>query len=227
MESVHLHTSATDAPLCQTCGRVITPRAKWAKNWSEIKLCSDGCRSQRPGRRTRWPCGPEEPPLASALARSSERNQEAATCSTDVECWTELAVLAVAHDGSGAKVAPTCEDVERRLLEEGRPHWHAEAQASEGDGGETDQPNGHPLYTALHSAPGLRERVRRAARRLVILAPELCAHTAAAPSDSAPAGRVELVQGSKTLQTLDDVSFAKGPIGLRWVAERRQKNASQ
>jgi hypothetical protein len=69
--------------------------------------------------------------------------------------------------------------------------------------------------------------VRRAARRLVILAPELCAHTAAAPFDSAPAGRVELVQGSKTLQTLDDVSFAKGPIGLRWVAESRPKNASR
>lgn len=36
---------------CLTCGREITPRAKWLRNWGSISTCSDGCRSQKPGRR--------------------------------------------------------------------------------------------------------------------------------------------------------------------------------
>ena len=32
---------------CITCGRVIEPRKKWAKNWEEIKYCSDRCRKNK------------------------------------------------------------------------------------------------------------------------------------------------------------------------------------
>lgn len=32
---------------CVRCGREITWRAKWAKNWDSIKYCSDACRKQR------------------------------------------------------------------------------------------------------------------------------------------------------------------------------------
>lgn len=32
---------------CSTCGRKIEPRKKWAKNWNEIKYCSDKCRSSK------------------------------------------------------------------------------------------------------------------------------------------------------------------------------------
>ena len=33
--------------MCARCGREITWRAKWAKNWDSIKYCSDRCRKQR------------------------------------------------------------------------------------------------------------------------------------------------------------------------------------
>ena len=29
---------------CAGCGREITWRKKWAKNWAEVRWCSDGCR---------------------------------------------------------------------------------------------------------------------------------------------------------------------------------------
>jgi hypothetical protein len=32
---------------CVRCGREITWRAKWAKNWNSIKYCSDACRTKR------------------------------------------------------------------------------------------------------------------------------------------------------------------------------------
>jgi hypothetical protein len=29
---------------CATCGRPMTWRKKWARNWDEVKYCSDACR---------------------------------------------------------------------------------------------------------------------------------------------------------------------------------------
>ncbi len=34
---------------CQACGRTITWRKKWARDWDEVKYCSDACRRARPG----------------------------------------------------------------------------------------------------------------------------------------------------------------------------------
>ncbi|MFN8020026.1 MAG: DUF2256 and DUF3253 domain-containing protein [Acidimicrobiales bacterium] len=33
---------------CATCGRTIEWRAKWARNWDEVRYCSDGCRRSKP-----------------------------------------------------------------------------------------------------------------------------------------------------------------------------------
>jgi len=33
---------------CIACERPMTWRKAWAKNWSEIKYCSDACRKSRP-----------------------------------------------------------------------------------------------------------------------------------------------------------------------------------
>lgn len=33
--------------ICSVCGRVIEPRKKWAKNWDEIKFCSEKCRRNK------------------------------------------------------------------------------------------------------------------------------------------------------------------------------------
>lgn len=34
---------------CATCGRTMEWRKAWAKNWDEVKFCSDACRKHRPG----------------------------------------------------------------------------------------------------------------------------------------------------------------------------------
>ena len=41
------HTPKT----CATCGRIITWRKKWERDWPSIKFCSDICRSHKPGSR--------------------------------------------------------------------------------------------------------------------------------------------------------------------------------
>ena len=34
---------------CVTCGRTITWRKKWERDWEQVKYCSDACRSHKPG----------------------------------------------------------------------------------------------------------------------------------------------------------------------------------
>ena len=34
---------------CQACGRTITWRNKWARDWDEVRWCSDACRRTKPG----------------------------------------------------------------------------------------------------------------------------------------------------------------------------------
>jgi len=33
--------------VCERCGRTMQWRTKWARNWNEVKYCSDACRKQR------------------------------------------------------------------------------------------------------------------------------------------------------------------------------------
>jgi len=35
--------------ICASCGRSFAWRRAWARNWSEIRYCSAGCRAHRPG----------------------------------------------------------------------------------------------------------------------------------------------------------------------------------
>ncbi|MFM7900029.1 MAG: DUF2256 domain-containing protein, partial [Actinomycetota bacterium] len=32
---------------CARCGRTMQWRAKWARNWEQVKYCSDACRRAR------------------------------------------------------------------------------------------------------------------------------------------------------------------------------------
>ena len=43
--------SLADKPekICLNCGRPFEYRKKWAKNWDEVKFCSDRCRSEGRG----------------------------------------------------------------------------------------------------------------------------------------------------------------------------------
>ena len=34
---------------CLTCGRTITWRKKWERDWDQVRYCSDGCRRHKPG----------------------------------------------------------------------------------------------------------------------------------------------------------------------------------
>lgn len=36
-----------ETKICQSCGRSITYRKKWEKNWPEVKYCSDECRRNK------------------------------------------------------------------------------------------------------------------------------------------------------------------------------------
>ena len=33
---------------CVACGRPMSWRKAWAKNWADVKYCSDACRSRKP-----------------------------------------------------------------------------------------------------------------------------------------------------------------------------------
>lgn len=34
--------------ICATCGRPFTWRKKWARDWDEVRYCSDRCRGSKP-----------------------------------------------------------------------------------------------------------------------------------------------------------------------------------
>jgi len=44
---VHVSGKEIAEKTCASCGRRIQWRAKWAKNWAEVRYCSDACRSRR------------------------------------------------------------------------------------------------------------------------------------------------------------------------------------
>lgn len=46
-QTVESHPSKT----CAACGRTITWRKKWERDWDSVKFCSDACRSNKPGAR--------------------------------------------------------------------------------------------------------------------------------------------------------------------------------
>ena len=41
--------SALPSKPCVACGRDMTWRKSWAKNWEQVKYCSDACRAQKTG----------------------------------------------------------------------------------------------------------------------------------------------------------------------------------
>ena len=41
--------AALPGKTCSVCGREMTWRKSWAKNWDEVKYCSDACRAKKQG----------------------------------------------------------------------------------------------------------------------------------------------------------------------------------
>jgi hypothetical protein len=46
------HRSKRDLPqkLCATCGRPFAWRKKWARDWDNVRFCSERCRRAKPSR---------------------------------------------------------------------------------------------------------------------------------------------------------------------------------
>jgi len=74
---------------CVRCGREITWRAKWAKNWPSIKYCSDACRKKK--------LQPVDTALEAAIIELlAGRARDASICPSEAarqvggETWREL-----------------------------------------------------------------------------------------------------------------------------------------
>jgi hypothetical protein len=44
---VEKRNDRNETKICSSCGRTIEYRKKWAKNWPEVKFCSDECRRNK------------------------------------------------------------------------------------------------------------------------------------------------------------------------------------
>ena len=40
--------SSLPSKACAACGRTMSWRKRWAKNWADVKFCSDACRQRKP-----------------------------------------------------------------------------------------------------------------------------------------------------------------------------------
>ncbi|SPO23258.1 uncharacterized protein UTRI_01936 [Ustilago trichophora] len=205
---------------CLTCGRVITPRAKWAKDWAGIKYCSDRCRTTRPGRMVVRFISEGDSAVLDGLVGVKTDGQNGEV-SLDVETFVESVLLDVA-----GKKSATLEDVQERIKEllknasipveadRQRKEGSSDAESGSDDKEQVSEKGSHPLWKALDSPPGFRERVRRAARRLAL---GLTHDSDAKQTDiiTTDRGSLELTQGGKVLRTVQDLSFAKGVIQIQ------------
>lgn len=113
------HRSRSTAPVedradkvCAVCGRTITWRAKWARDWAQVRYCSDACRARaRSG-------ADERAELAAAV-----RQQLAGCAAGTTACPSEVArAVHIARGGSGEAWQELVEPVRqtaRRLAAEG------------------------------------------------------------------------------------------------------------
>lgn len=71
--------SGPDAKTCAVCGRTITWRKSSAKNWADLRYCSDACRRRKGSLRTQ---GAELE--AAVLAAVDARTGSATTCPSEI-----------------------------------------------------------------------------------------------------------------------------------------------
>lgn len=217
---------------CITCGRVITPRAKWQRNWASIRTCSDSCKGSKPGSKgssfsSKLPADADQSALEGVLASLSQSPDKMAVqlarCTSlvapmpppdtlrllviNVDAWIELCLLQAAPRPSQQRDLPTGETVEEGLLETARSF----------DTNTSNALDGHVVAFAEDirgAGPGLRERIRRSLRRLFVLDRSDWACSDLIDGDKGVTG-LTLLQNGKNLDGLHGASFAKGPISFR------------
>lgn len=219
---------------CHCCGREITPRSKWKRNWDEIRFCSDQCRSW-PGTIKVFTYQGDEgtadlagmnlnkitkpTPLEgnTNLERCINRDEGDPNKETplgpkhqllihelDVDAWIESSIWTVAQQSSKSTNLKSLQDV---------------AQVMDDDMDKlADVQLGNAINEYLkHSHTSLREMIRRAARRLVVMPCDSWACTKRnllklAENQKVPILLLTQQKGRQRLVTLSDVSHAKGEI---------------
>lgn len=74
---------------CHSCGRTITWRKKWARDWAQVRYCSDRCRSRKV-------VGVDEQLAAAILNLLSRRSNTASICPSEAarmvggDSWRDL-----------------------------------------------------------------------------------------------------------------------------------------
>ncbi|EKD13788.1 uncharacterized protein L3040_005595 [Drepanopeziza brunnea f. sp. 'multigermtubi'] len=130
--------------MCATCGRQISWRKKWEKNWASVTYCSDSCRKHKVR------------PKPHSLDLSFESKI--------------LSLLSERRAVQGPAAVVTCEEAEEETLQERK--WRvAEDHNHTGPAGDSrnslDHVPGHVQAQAHAQPPSkTRERCRQAARRL-------------------------------------------------------------
>lgn len=99
--------SAPAPKSCARCGREITWRRKWARNWDAVKYCGERCRRTRLGKT-------DEALEAAILALLEQRAGGATICPSE-------AARIVAPDGEGwRELMEPAREAARRLVAAGR-----------------------------------------------------------------------------------------------------------
>lgn len=186
---------------CLCCGREISPRSKWARNWNSIKFCSDQCRSWRavvtlPGHVSAVERASLDVLLASCLEEHGDKQVR-----LHLDAWIEAAIWSCARR-STRHALRTLADVSNDL--------HRQIQSVH------DDPTRGAITAFLQkSKAGEREILRRAARRLVVLPRDRWACTQFR-FDIPIEATLVLTQraGRQRLMSLSDVSHAKGEIEI-------------
>ncbi len=94
---------------CASCGRIITWRKKWERDWESVRYCSDACRAHKPGAQDRM--------LEQTILRLLEQRGAGKTI-----CPSEAARAVAASDDEVAwrPLMEPARAAARRLVAEGR-----------------------------------------------------------------------------------------------------------
>jgi hypothetical protein len=216
---------------CHTCGREITPRHKWAVNWSTIKYCSDKCKK---GGKKIPSIGQAAEMMGQPLYYKNERPTsptwfekclfvEKSNLMLDREAWIEATLMHLVKINEDANHAQSSMQG-RKVHLSGVPLYEVSQQLHQ----EliwhrlVDPVNPKsavkPTYITcvedniLRHVPGERERIRRVARRLIVFPLEQ-SYFAKRFGDTEEPYAISLKDASnKFLETCHDVSFAKGEM---------------
>lgn len=205
---------------CHACGRIITPRAKWAKDWDGIRFCSDACKSWKaiiPLKSILQPSSlssmtqmhtviPQELSIMDFVRWEKKKGEPMYTF------WLNAYVEACLFDVA-SKSAPSAKRSLYEVEESITLQLHSCIPELK-DG----------ITNIFTKPPGQHEIIKRAARRLVILPFQQSAlYNFISTSSQDMQGSISrsylhksrhfgIWHGKKRLQTLEDVSFAKGTV---------------